>query len=120
MVGEWRNWHPPATQAKQASLAGVAGGDEHDFMNMFYTYVLKSEKDKKLYVGFSKDLRKRIDEHNNGLVPATKNRYPLVLIYYEACTDKKSALAREKYFKTGFGRRFLKNRLDLKNIPALT
>jgi putative endonuclease len=86
---------------------------------MFYTYVLKSEKDKKLYVGFSEDLRKRIGEHNNGLVPATKNRVPLILTYYEACMDKKSALAREKYFKTGFGRRFLKNRLNLENLPAL-
>jgi len=86
---------------------------------MFYTYVLKSEKDKKLYIGFSKDLRKRHDEHNNGLVSATKSRLPLILIYYEACTGKKAALEREKYFKTGFGRRFLKNRLKSENIAIL-
>ncbi len=78
---------------------------------MFYTYVLKSEKDSKLYIGFSKDLRKRIKEHNNGLVEATKERRPFKLIYYEACENKDKAIKREKYFKTGFGRRFLKSRI---------
>ena len=77
---------------------------------MFYTYVLKSEKDKKLYVGFSLDLKKRVIEHNKGIVDATKNRRPLKLIYYEACNNRDKAIEREKYFKTGFGRRFLKMR----------
>ncbi len=86
---------------------------------MFYTYVLKSQRDEKLYIGFSKDLKQRILEHNKGLVPATKYRNPLRLVYYEACLDKYSAIKREKYFKTGFGRRFLKNRLKLKSLPKL-
>jgi putative endonuclease len=77
---------------------------------MFYTYVLKSKKDGELYVGFTRDLKKRFDEHNHGLVESTRNRIPFELIYYEACCNEKSAVAREKYFKTGFGRRFLKNR----------
>ncbi len=78
---------------------------------MFYTYVLKSNKDSKLYIGFSEDLIKRIKEHNNGLVEATKERRPLELVYYEACKNKDKAIKREKYFKTGFGRRFLKSRI---------
>jgi len=78
---------------------------------MFYTYVLKSKKDNKLYVGFTPDLKKRMLNHNKGLSKATKDRRPLILIYYEACLDKDKALNREKYFKTGFGRRFLKNRI---------
>jgi len=86
---------------------------------MFYTYVLQSQKDEKLYIGFSENLKQRILEHNKGLVDATKNRRPLKLLYYEACLDKNSALAREKYFKTGFGRRFLKGRLKFKNLPKL-
>ncbi|MCX6731468.1 MAG: GIY-YIG nuclease family protein [Candidatus Parcubacteria bacterium] len=86
---------------------------------MFYTYVLQSQKDEKLYIGFSENLKQRILEHNKGLVDATKNRRPLKLVYYEACSDKYSALEREKYFKTGFGRRFLKSRLKLKNLPKL-
>jgi len=78
---------------------------------MWYTYVLKSLKDKKLYVGFSKDLKARIEEHKTGSVPATKNRRPLKLVYYEACLDEKKAVKREKYLKSGFGRNFLKSRI---------
>lgn len=78
---------------------------------MYYTYVLRSEKDSKLYIGFTDDLKRRILEHKNGLVDATKNRRPLKLVYYEACLSKNRAIAREKYFKTGFGRRFLKLRI---------
>lgn len=78
---------------------------------MFYTYVLKSEVDDNFYIGFSKDLKQRVIEHNNGLVTATKSRCPLKLVYYEACLNKESAIKREKYFKTGFGRRYLKDRI---------
>ena len=78
---------------------------------MFYTYVLKSLKDNKLYVGFSKDLKKRLFQHNKGLVEATKPRRPFKLVYYEACLDKGKALQREKALKTGFGRAYLKRRI---------
>jgi putative endonuclease len=77
----------------------------------YYTYVLKSLKDGGLYTGYSEDLQKRKNEHDLGLVPATKNRRPLNLMYYEACESKSKAIEREKYLKTGFGRRFLKNRI---------
>jgi putative endonuclease len=66
----------------------------------YYTYVLKSLKDGKLYIGFSRNLKNRIKEHNNGLVLATKNRIPLKLVYYEACLLKKKAIEREKALKT--------------------
>jgi len=81
----------------------------------FFTYVLKSEIDDKLYIGWTNDLKKRLTSHNNGLVEATKPRRPLKLIYYEACLEKEQAIKREKYFKTGFGRSFLKSRIL--NIP---
>jgi putative endonuclease len=70
-----------------------------------------SEMDKDLYVGFTKDLKKRFDEHQKGLVASTIHRRPLKIVYYEACLNKNDALNREKYFKTGFGRKFLRNRL---------
>jgi len=79
---------------------------------MYYTYVLKSEKDNKHYIGFCHGLRRRLKEHNEGVVEATKSRRPLTLVYYEACLDEKKAVEREKYFKTGFGRRYLKNRIE--------
>jgi len=78
---------------------------------MYYTYVLKSKKDGKLYVGFCEDLKKRFKEHQLGLVKTTKNKQPLVLIYYEACNNKIDAINREKQLKTGFGRAYLKRRI---------
>ncbi|HUD19054.1 MAG TPA: GIY-YIG nuclease family protein [Patescibacteria group bacterium] len=78
---------------------------------MYYTYVFKSSLDNKLYIGFCNGLKRRIKEHNDGLVPATKPRRPMMLVYYEACLSKDKAVVREKYFKSGFGRRFLKNRI---------
>lgn len=78
---------------------------------MYYTYVLKSEKDKELYIGYCADLKKRLVEHNKGLVLSTKHRLPFKLIYYEACCNKNKAIEREKSLKTGFGRSYLKRRI---------
>jgi len=79
---------------------------------MFYTYVLKSKKDDDLYIGFTNDLKNRFAKHNRGEVRSTASRRPFELIYYEACLGEQDAIKREKYFKTGFGRRFLNNRLE--------
>ena len=73
----------------------------------YYTYVLQSEIDSNFYVGFTKDLKLRFEEHNKGQVESTKHRRPLKLIYYEACLSQGDATRREKYFKTHFGRQFL-------------
>jgi len=78
---------------------------------MYFTYVLLSEKDGKYYIGFTDNLINRIKEHERGLVKSTQDRRPLKLVYYEACLSKEKAIKREKYFKTGFGRRFLKGRI---------
>ena len=78
---------------------------------MFYTYVLRSEKDGHFYVGFTKDLELRFERHNKGLVESTKHRRPLQLIYYEACLNRDDATKREKYLKSYHGKMFLKNRL---------
>jgi len=85
---------------------------------MFYVYVIRSTKDRKWYTGFTGDLRKRFKQHNDKDVWSTKGRGPFELIYYEACVHQKDALAREKYLKTGMGKRFLKNRL--KRFLSLT
>jgi putative endonuclease len=78
---------------------------------MFYTYVLQSKKDKKYYTGWTKDIERRLREHNDGFTPSTKCRVPLELIYYEACLNEGDAKQREKYLKSGIGKRFLKHRL---------
>ncbi|MFA5093396.1 MAG: GIY-YIG nuclease family protein [Candidatus Omnitrophota bacterium] len=85
---------------------------------MVYTYVIRSKKDNKFYTGATTDLRKRFSEHNEGKVVSTKNRGPFKLIYYEACIDKNDAFTRERYLKTGMGKRYLKNRL--KRFLSLT
>jgi putative endonuclease len=72
---------------------------------------MQSEKDELLYTGYTGDLRNRLNEHNSGNVASTKSRGPFKLIYYEACLDQQDATAREKYLKTGMGKRYLKNRL---------
>jgi len=79
---------------------------------MFFTYVLKSKKDNKLYIGWTDSIDNRLEQHNSGLVISTKYRRPLELIYYEACLNKKDAIAREKALKTGFGRAYLKRRIS--------
>ena len=78
---------------------------------MYYTYVLKSEGDGNFYCGYTKDLKLRFEQHENGLVDSTKDRHPLKLIYYEACLDRRDAITREKYLKTYHGRMFIKRRL---------
>ena len=79
--------------------------------NVGYTYILLSQKDGRFYTGSTGNLRERIKEHNNGEVSSTKYRRPLRLICYEACLNKYDALRREKYLKTGMGKRYLQNRL---------
>jgi len=78
---------------------------------MYYVYLIQSRKDKQFYTGFTGDLQNRLREHNAGKVPSTKERGPFELIYYEACLNEQDALAREKYLKSGMGKRYLKNRL---------
>lgn len=63
------------------------------------------------YIGCTKDLKQRINQHNKGWVKSTKDRRPLSLIYYEACLNQQDALRREKYLKTIYGKRYLRNRL---------
>ena len=78
---------------------------------MYYTYVLLSQKDKQFYIGWTDDLKMRIQKHNQVHVLATKCRMPLKLVYYEACIGEKDAIKREKALKSGFGRAYLKRRL---------
>ena len=78
---------------------------------MYFTYVIFSLKDSKLYAGYTQDLNLRIKQHTDGEVQSTKHRRPLELIYYEACLDQWDAIRREKYFKTHYGKMFIRKRL---------
>lgn len=78
---------------------------------MYYCYVPQSLKDKKLYTGYTQNLKLRFELHAKGRIESTKNRRPFKLIYYEACLNQQDATHREKYLKTHYGKMFLKNRL---------
>ncbi|MFZ2975533.1 MAG: GIY-YIG nuclease family protein [Candidatus Moraniibacteriota bacterium] len=80
-------------------------------MKWWYIYVLLSLKDNKWYTGYTGNLKNRIAKHNSGEVFSTKNRKPFKLIYSEACLNKLDAQARERYLKSGMGKRYLRNRL---------
>ena len=89
---------------------------------MFYIYLLESINGKRLYVGYTSDLKKRLKEHNRGLNFSTKLYKPWKLIYYEACLNQDDAKRRERYLKKSQGSRMLKLRLkeyfyeDKKNL----
>ena len=87
---------------------------------MFYVYVLQSESDTGFYIGFSTNLRARLRQHQEGESSATSHRGPWKLVYYEAYTEREDADGREKFLKSGAGRRFLRNQLRyyLKRFPA--
>ncbi|MGA2466438.1 MAG: GIY-YIG nuclease family protein [Thermodesulfobacteriota bacterium] len=78
---------------------------------MYYVYVIQSIKDSNLYVGYTEDLKTRLQKHNNGQVDSTMYRRPFKMIYYEACLNQQDALHREKYLKTTYGKRYIRNRL---------
>ena len=77
----------------------------------YYVYLLLSLKDKKCYTGFTSDLKRRIKEHHWAIESSTRHRGPFQLIYYEFCLNKKDAIVRERYLKSGKGKAYLKSRL---------
>ena len=77
----------------------------------YYVYVLQSKKDLQFYTGYTKNITQRIKLHNEGKIKSTKSRIPLELVYWEGCLNQQDATKREKYLKTAWGKRYIKNRL---------
>ncbi len=78
---------------------------------MHYTYVPLSHDQGRFYTGYTSDLRKRLREHQGGRVRWTASRRPVRLVYYEACVSPEDALRRERFLKSGKGKRYLRSRL---------
>jgi putative endonuclease len=76
-----------------------------------YVYVLCSLQDNQFYVGLTRDLPARVQQHNRGLVSSTRKRVPFELVYWEGCLNESDAAQREKYLKSAWGKRYLKSRL---------
>ena len=77
----------------------------------YFVYILQSESNNQFYVGYAEDLKRRLKEHERGNIPSTRNRRPLKFVYYEFCLNKTDATNRERYLKTAWGKRYIKNRI---------
>ncbi|NQU33675.1 MAG: GIY-YIG nuclease family protein [Bacteroidetes bacterium] len=75
---------------------------------MYYTYVIYSDKFSHYYKGHCENLEKRLKDHNQGKTKSIKSYIPFRIVYFEEFTTRLEAIARERYFKTAAGRRFLK------------
>ena len=80
-------------------------------MPFFFVYVLRSQKDRKFYIGLSNAVERRYLQHQSGMNASTYRRRPFTLIYYEAFVCKQDAKRRERYFKTSKGKTTLKQML---------
>ena len=89
---------------------------------MFYIYVLQSETDRGLYIGYTANLRRRLAEHFSGAATATRYRGPWRLIYSEAYVDERDARGREEFLKSGSGQTHLQRqcRHHFEQHPART
>jgi putative endonuclease len=84
---------------------------------MYFTYVLVSAKDSKLYIGITDDLNARLRKHNQGGVRSTKHRRPLRMVHSEEFATRAEARIREKFLKSGPGHQFLRNILNSQTRP---
>ena len=79
---------------------------------MYYTYLLECQQDKSWYIGYTSDLRRRIKNHQNGYgCRTTALKKGWKLIYYEAYLNKQDVIGREKFLKSGSGRKYLLKQL---------
>jgi len=79
---------------------------------MYYAYVIKSIEHDFFYKGHCEDLEVRLRQHNSGLTQSIKSYIPFKLVYSESFQTRSEAVAREKYFKSAAGRRFLKSKIS--------
>ena len=80
-------------------------------MTFYYVYILQSLNSDFIYTGFTKNLKRRFEEHNSKLNISTKHYAPFEIIHYEAYRNQKDAKRREKYLKCNRGKTTLKTML---------
>lgn len=122
MASEVRILHPPPSLAEAASYIGRSPLVDrregeiryaqfcYDFVMNYSVYILKCF-DGKPYTGCTENIEERLKRHNNGYVPATKDRRPVELVTYIVFNNKYKAFEFEKYLKSGSGRAFINKHL---------
>lgn len=78
----------------------------------YVVYAIVSEVGNRIYVGLTRNLTRRLKEHNSGFVRSTKSYRPWTVFYTENAVDRVEARTMEKYLKSGFGKEFLKSVRD--------
>ena len=81
--------------------------------NMFYVYILKSDKDSSLYIGKTNNVRRRLSEHNSGHTSATKSKRPYLLLETIECSSLANAIEMEKEYKKGYKREEIRRNYGL-------
>lgn len=74
---------------------------------MYGVYILQSKKDKSLYIGYSNNIKRRVNEHQKGRCASTTDKRPWEIIYCELYKNRKDAVHRESFFKSGWGRNYI-------------
>ena len=102
-------WHGHSLQAKEGGWKLGTGADRR---TMFYAYIIESEAHRnRRYIGFTADLRTRVEDHNLGRNVSTKMGRPWKLVFYAAFQEKADAMSFESYLKTASGKAFARKRL---------
>ena len=74
---------------------------------MYIVYILESLSHGNRYIGSTQNISNRLNEHNSGKVRYTKGRKPWKLVHTEKLKTRSQAIKREKFLKSGQGRKFL-------------
>ena len=106
-----RRSRSPADFSHLQLRLGTPTSRKQPLAQFFYVYVLQTTDGEHHYVGFTEDLRKRVDDHLSGRSSHTSKYGPWRLKTYVAFSDRDAAIAFEKYLKSGSGRAFAKKRL---------
>lgn len=97
LTEEWRKQHLPAP----TSVPGK-----------FYTYAILCDDDS-IYIGHTDDIERRWKEHRHGQGAVwTQKHKPVKIAHYEEHDSRDEAAEREKWLKTGYGRKWLKREIE--------
>ena len=79
---------------------------------MYFTYILYSKKTDKFYVGYTSDLKVRLERHNSGNSRSTKSGIPWRIVYFEEFENKSDAIKRENEIKRKKSRKYIESLIN--------